>query len=314
MTRYIGARLLAAIPVALGVATVVFIVIRLSGDPVDLMLTTEASREEREALRHQLGLDQPPLVQYALWLTSALTGDLGHSLVTGEAVTDMVFRRIGPTFILAVTSLAIACVVGVTLGVLAGTRPRSWIDRASTTIAAIGVSTPTFWLGLMLVALFAVHLAWLPSGGMFSPLQPDWTDVPRHLLLPALTLAFPSVAVITRLTRASMLEIMRQEYVRTARAKGLREWHVVARHALRNALVSVVTIVGLQFGHLLGGTIIVEAVFGWPGVGTLMLHGISTRDFPLVQGAVLYVAVGFVLVSLAVDLLYGYLNPRIRYG
>lgn len=313
MRQYIAMRLLATIPVAIGVATIVFIVIRLSGDPVDLMLGSDAPREAREALRQRLGLDAPLTVQYVRWFASVAQGDLGTSLVSDEPVAAVIQRSVGPTLLLTVASLTLATVLGVTLGVLAAMRSGSLLDRLSTLMATLGVSMPTFWLGLVLVAVFAVELGWLPTGGMVSPRSPSLSDIPKHLVLPALTLALPAVAVIARLTRSSMLEVIGQDYVRTARAKGLRERGVILTHALKNALIPVVTIVGLQFGQLLGGAIIVEVIFSWPGVGSLMLSGINRRDFPLVQGTVLSVAMAFVLVTLAVDLLYGYLNPRIRY-
>lgn len=313
MTLYLLARLLAAVPVALGVATIVFVIIRLSGDPVSLMLGPEASFEAREELRRKLGLAEPIHLQYVSWLSSVARGDLGHSIINDDPVRDLVLRHLGPTILLTVTGLTLALVAGVLLGVLAATQPRTWIDRTSTVLATLGVSLPSFWLGLLLVAIFAVYLGWLPSGGMFSPRRPELAEVPRFLVLPAITLALPSIAIVARLTRSSMLEILGSDYVRTAHAKGLRERIVIFRHALKNALIPVVTMVGLQFGHLLGGAIIVEAIFNWPGVGSMMLEAIHAHDFPLVQGAVLYVALAFVLVSLAVDLLYGYLNPRIRY-
>lgn len=314
MTRYVAVRLLAAVPVALGVATIVFIVIRLSGDPVDLMLPPDASREQRDDLRQRLGLDAPPLVQYGAWLARLLVGDLGRSLLTGDPVAELVFRRVGPTVLLTVAALAIAVVLGVLLGTAAGVNRNSGIDRLSMVIAVLGTSMPSFWLGLLLLLLFSVRLRWLPTGGMFSPLGPRLEDLPSHLVLPAFTLAAWSMALIARLTRSSMLEVIGEDFIRTARAKGLRERVVVARHALKNALIPVVTVVGLQVGNLLGGAIIVEAIFNWPGVGSLMLTGISQRDFPLVQGAVLVIAMAFVLVTLLVDLLYAYLDPRIRYG
>lgn len=313
MSRYIATRLLATLPVALGVATVVFIVIRLSGDPIDLMLPPDASREQREDLRQRLGLDAPPHVQYLTWLGHLIVGDLGRSLVTGEPVADLVFRRLGPTVLLTVAALALAVVFGVLLGTAAGVDRNGGIDRLSMVVAVLGTSMPSFWLGLLLLLVFSVHLGWLPTGGMFSPRGPRLADLPSHLFLPAFTLAAWSMALIARLTRSSMLEVIGEDFIRTARAKGLRERAVVVRHALKNALIPVVTVVGLQVGNLLGGAVIVEAIFSWPGVGSLMLMGISQRDFPLVQGAVLVVALAFVLVTLLVDLLYVYLDPRIRY-
>jgi peptide/nickel transport system permease protein len=314
MGTYIARRVLAAVPVALGVATVVFLIIRLSGDPVDIMLGPTATAEARQNLRRQFGLDEPVPLQYATWLANAAHGDLGKSLSTGQPVTEMVFRRLGPTLLLASTGLLLAVVLGIPLGVLAGVQRNSWIDRSSVVLATVGTAVPSFWLGLVLLLVFSVRLGWLPSGGMFSPRNPQLMDVPSHLILPAITLALWSIALIARLTRSSMLEVIGDDFVRTARAKGLRERTVVVRHALKNALIPVITVVGLQFGQLLGGAIIAEAIFSWPGVGSLLLQGITTRDFPLVQGAVLYVACAFVLVSLLVDITYAYLNPRIRFG
>jgi ABC-type dipeptide/oligopeptide/nickel transport system permease component len=314
VTRYIVARLAATVPVALGVATIVFFIIRLSGDPVTLMLGYESTPEQRDALRQKLGLDQPAYVQYGSWLISVARGDLGRSLRTDEPVEDVVLRHVGPTVLLTSVALVITTLVGGLLGVLAGTRPRSWIDRSSTVLATLGISIPSFWLGLVLIDLFAVTLGWLPVSGMFSARRPEVAEVPRYLVLPALTLALPSIAIVARLTRSSMLEIMGRDYVRTARAKGLHERLVITRHGLKNAVIPVVTMIGLQFGYLLSGSIIVESVFAWPGVGSMMLDGIQSRDFPLVQGAVLFIALAFVLVSLGVDLLYGYLDPRIRYA
>lgn len=314
MSRYLAARLIAVLPVALGVATVVFIVIRLSGDPVDLMLPPDASREQRDELRHRLGLDEPAPVQYVTWLGRALVGDLGRSLVTGDPVIEMVLRRIGPTVLLTATALIIAVLLGVLLGTAAGVNRNRFVDRVAMVIAVLGTSMPSFWLGLLLLLVFSVRLGWFPTGGMFSPRGPRLEDLPAHLFLPALTLALWSMALIARLTRSSMLEIIGEDFIRTARAKGLRERMVVTRHALKNALIPVVTVIGLQVGNLLGGAVIVEAIFSWPGVGSLMLMGISQRDFPLVQGAVLVVALAFVLVTLTVDFVYAYLNPRIRYG
>jgi peptide/nickel transport system permease protein len=314
MGTYVIRRVLAAIPVALGVATVVFLIIRLSGDPVDIMLGPTATQEAREALRRQFGLDAPLPVQYVTWLARVAHLDLGTSLTTGRPVTEMVLNRFGPTLLLTSTGLALAVIVGIPLGVLAGVRRNSAIDRSSIVLATLGTAVPSFWFGLILLVVFSVRLGWLPTGGMFSPRNPQVQDIPSHLVLPALTLALWSIALIARLTRSSMLDVIGEDFIRTARSKGLRERTVIVRHALKNALIPIVTMVGLQFGQLLGGAIIAEAVFSWPGVGSLLLQGITSRDFPLVQGAVLYVASAFVLVSLIVDIIYAYLNPRIRFS
>jgi peptide/nickel transport system permease protein len=314
MATYIVRRVLAAVPVALGVATIVFLIIRLSGDPVDIMLGPTATAEARDSLRRQFGLDAPVPIQYVTWLARVAHGDLGTSLSTGRPVTEMVLNRFGPTLLLASTGLILAVIIGMPLGVLAGVRRNSWIDRSSIVLATIGTALPSFWFGLVLLVVFSVRLGWLPTGGMFSPRNPQIQDIPTHLILPAVTLALWSIALIARLTRSSMLDVIGEDFIRTARSKGLRERTVVVRHALKNALIPVITVVGLQFGQLLGGAIIAEAIFSWPGVGSLLLQGIFTRDFPLVQGAVLYVASAFVLMSLFVDILYAYLNPRIRFS
>ncbi len=306
MSAYVLRRLVLAVPTLVGVTLVVFALIRLvPGDPARLVLGLQASEEEVQRLRVQLGLDQPLPVQYARFLARLLQGDLGRSVVTGEPVLREIGARLPATVQLAVTSTVVATLAGVAAGVVSATRQYSWWDYAVMTVALFGISLPVFWLGLMLMLLFSVHLRWLPAGGYGTP---------AHLVLPTVTLAAFSVAIIARMTRSSLLEVLHQDYVRTAWAKGLSSRAVVLRHALKNALIPVVTVIGLQFGGLLGGAILTETVFAWPGMGRLLVGAIVARDYPVVQGTVLVFAALFTLVNLAVDVLYAYVDPRIHYG
>jgi ABC-type dipeptide/oligopeptide/nickel transport system permease component len=306
LSAYVLRRLVLAVPTLVGVTLVVFALIRLvPGDPARLVLGLQASEEEVQRLRVQLGLDQPLPVQYARFLARLLQGDLGRSVVTGEPVLREIGARLPATVQLAVTSTVVATLAGVALGVVSATRQYSWWDYAVMTVALFGISLPVFWLGLMLMLLFSVHLRWLPAGGYGTP---------AHLVLPTVTLAAFSVAIIARMTRSSLLEVLHQDYVRTAWAKGLSSRAVVLRHALKNALIPVVTVIGLQFGGLLGGAILTETVFAWPGMGRLLVGAIVARDYPVVQGTVLVFAALFTLVNLAVDVLYAYVDPRIHYG
>ena len=296
------------------------------GDPVAIMIGTEgvADREMVANLRRELGLDQPLHVQYFRFLRRAALGDLGTSIRTREPVRVEVMSRFPATAELAVAALCLSTLIGVGAGVTSAVRQYSLIDHAGMVGAMLGASIPVFWLGLMLILVFAVRYPLLPVSGRGAPFseaavvlfQGDASLLVRalrHLILPAVCLGLSRAAVVARLTRSSMLEVLRQEYVRTARAKGLRERAVIYRHALRNALIPIVTIVGLQFGFLLGGAVIAEVVFSWPGVGRLAVDGILARDYPVVQGCVLLVAAIFVLLNLSVDILYAWLNPRIRY-
>ena len=306
MSAYVLRRLVLAVPTLVGVTLVVFALIRLvPGDPARLVLGLQASEEEVQRLRVQLGLDQPLPVQYARFLARLLQGDLGRSVVTGEPVLREIGARLPATVQLAVTSTVVATLAGVAAGVVSATRQYSWWDYAVMTVALFGISLPVFWLGLMLMLLFSVHLRWLPAGGYGTP---------AHLVLPTVTLAAFSVAIIARMTRSSLLEVLHQDYVRTAWAKGLSSRAVVLRHALKNALIPVVTVIGLQFGGLLGGAILTETVFAWPGMGRLLVGAIVARDYPAVQGTILVFAALFTLVNLAVDVLYAYVDPRIHYG
>jgi len=253
-------------------------------------------------------------VQYAHWIGHVARGDLGRSLWMKRPVLGEVLTRLRATLLLTATALVLSTTVGVALGVAAATRPNSILDRLSAVASLFGASMPSFWLGIVLMVVFALWLGWLPASGMYAPHGGgDLKDLLSHLVLPAVTLAAASVTIVTRLTRSAMLETLSQDYVRTARAKGVGNRGVVLRHGLANALVPIVTVVGVQAGYLLGGAVLTETVFAWPGVGTLMVQGILARDFPLVQGCVLVVALSFVLVNLAVDLLYVWLDPRIRY-
>ncbi len=307
MLRYVGARLVMAVPVLLGVTVLVFSMLYLlPGDPVQAMLGESAtSAEHVERLRHELGLDDPIYVQYARFLGNALRGDLGRSLVSRHQVLDEILSQFPATAELALASMAIAVIVGVTLGVLAAIRQNSWLDTLSMFVALLGVSMPGFWLGLMLIFFFSLRLGWFPATGQGGP---------ERLILPATALGIGAAAIIARLTRSSMVEVLRQEYVTTARAKGLAEHVVILRHALQNALIPVVTMVGLQFGYLLAGAVIIETVFARQGIGRLIITSILAKDFPLVQGAVLFTACLYVLVNLLVDISYAVLDPRIRYG
>ncbi|OLA99330.1 MAG: hypothetical protein AUG01_13780 [Candidatus Rokubacteria bacterium 13_1_20CM_2_69_58] len=315
MRRYLARRLLLLVPVLAGVSVVIFMVLHLSpGDPVEIMLGSQATQEDRARLRAELGLDQPLHVQYGRWLGHVARGDLGRSLWMKRPVLDEVLGRFKATLVLTGTALLLSSLAGVALGVASAIRPNSVLDRLSAVASLFGASMPTFWLGIVLMVIFALWLGWLPASGMYAAYGGgDLRDLLAHLVLPAVTLAAASVTIIARLTRATMLETLGQDYIRTARAKGVVERAVVLRHGLKNALIPIVTVVGVQAGYLLGGAVLTETVFAWPGVGTLMVQGILARDFPLVQGCVLVVALSFVLVNLAVDLLYAWLDPRIRY-
>lgn len=315
MRTYLVRRLLLVGPVLLGVSVVVFMVLHLSpGDPAEIMLGPQATKEDLERLRVELGLTEPLPVQYLRWLGHVVQGDLGRSLWMKRPVLAEVLVRFKATLILTGSALLLSTLGGIALGVASATRPHSLLDRLSAVASLFGISMPVFWLGIVLMVIFALWLGWLPAAGMYAPYGGgDLRDLLAHLALPAVTLAAASMTIVARLTRSTMLETLGQDYVRTARAKGVVEHRVVLRHGLRNALIPIVTVVGVQVGYLLGGAVLTETVFAWPGVGTLMVQGILARDFPLVQGCVLVVALGFVLVNLAVDLLYAWLDPRIRY-
>lgn len=305
MLQYLIKRVVLAAPVLLGVSIVVFTIIRLiPGDPAQVMAGQNATREVVEGIRNTLGLDRPIVVQFGIFLRNAARGDLGRSLFNGAPVVEELVQRFPRTIRLAVASMLVASLIGIPAGILSATRHLSWVDSIVMVLALVGVSMPVFWLGLNLILVFAVRLRWLPAIGHETPL---------HLILPSITLGMASAAIIARMTRSAMLEVLRQEYVRTARAKGVAESSVIRRHALRNGLIPVVTVVGLQLGTLLSGAVLTESVFAWPGVGRLLVDAVLARDYPVIQGAVLLIATTFVFLNVLVDMLYGALDPRIRY-
>jgi len=309
--RFLLRRLLLVAPTVFGVITLVFLLIHcIPGDPVDVMLGETASVADKAQLRRQLGLDQPVALQYGRYLVRLAHGDLGRSLHSGRPVRRLIVARYPATLELAAGALLVAVVLAAPLGVLAAplgvlaaARPRSAFDAAGRVVAVLGIALPNFWLGPLLILLFAIDLEWAPVSGRGGL---------AHLVLPALTLGFGMAAVLTRMLRATLLERLGDDYVRTARAKGAGEMRVVLRHALRNAVLPVVTVLGLQAGALLAGAIITETIFAWPGLGRLTLLAIQTRDYPLVQGCILVIALSYVGVNLVTDLLYGCIDPRVR--
>ena len=289
----------------LGVVTVVFLIVHLiPGDPIEIMLGEQALAVDREALRHEMGLDKPIHLQYVAFLKGLVRGDLGQSLHTKQPVLTSIARRLPATIELAAAAMAVALLLAIPLGLLAAYKKDSLVDQGSMLFALLGISMPNFWLGPLLIIVFSLKLGWFPVSGRGSL---------AHVVLPAITLGTAMAAILTRMTRASMLDVIQSDYITTARAKGVRESLVVLKHAFRNALIPVVTIVGLQIGGLLAGSIITETIFAWPGIGRLTIQAINARDYPLVQGCVLIIALGYVLVNFATDLLYGLIDPRIRY-
>lgn len=335
MGRYILKRLLNLIPVLLGITLVVFILLHLiPGDPAQILAGTRATPEIVEGIREQLGLNKPLPVQYLLFLGNLLRFNLGNSIMSGASIIQEIAIRWPATFELSVAAMFIALILGIPAGVLAAVRKNSAIDNLTMSGSLLGVSMPVFWLGLLLIYLFAVNWQWLPPGlrisqeaaSSFKPLtgfyvldallQLNWKalkDVLAHLVLPGLTLSTIPLAIIARITRSAMLEVLSQDYIRTARAKGVLERWVIFKHALKNALLPVVTIIGLQFGTLLSGAILTETIFSWPGIGFWIYDGILNRDYPVVQGGVIFVSISFVLINLLVDISYVFLDPRIQY-
>lgn len=306
MLSYTVKRLLFLIPILYTVSTLVFFFIHLiPGDPVDAILGEQALVSDREALRQQLGLDEPLWEQQIRFIDSLLHGDLGTSLFTQQPVTEMILQRFPATLHLALIAILITLFMAIPLGVGASLTRGSWVDRGGMLFSLLGISMPNFWLGPLLALLFAVQLDWLPLSGR---------ELPGSVILPAITLGTSMAALTSRLSRSSMLDVLREDYVRTARAKGLSESVVIGKHALKNALNPVVTIVGLQFGALMAGAIVTEKVFSWPGIGTLLLTSIERRDYPVVQGCILTIAATYVLINLITDLLYARLDPRVRLG
>ncbi|MFN8523206.1 MAG: ABC transporter permease [Chloroflexota bacterium] len=316
MRAYVLGRLVSAIPVLLGVSVVIFLLMKLiPGDAAQVLAGPSATRDEVEMIREDLGLNEPLHVQYGRWLARAVRGDLGRSIELRAPVTVMVLERFKNTAVLAGASMLLAVAVGVTAGVISATRPLSAFDRLAMIGALFGNSMPTFWLGLVLILVFSLGLRMFPSNGMYDIREAGGLpDLLHHLVLPSITLAGVSAAILARVTRSSMLEVINREYVTTARAKGLNDRHVIWGHALKNALLPVVTVMGVQMGYLLGGSILVETVFSWPGLGLQLFRAIGSRDLPLVQGGVMLVSVVFVFLNLAVDVLYAFLDPRVRYS
>ncbi|NCA74591.1 MAG: ABC transporter permease [Gammaproteobacteria bacterium] len=304
MFKYIARRVLFLIPVLIGVSFIVFSLLYLTpGDPARMVLGDQATEEAVQEFRNKEGLNDPFLMQYGRYVYKALQGDIGRSYMTRRPVSDEILSAFPATIKLAAFSMCIAILLGIPFGIISAIRQYSLFDSITMVFAMVGLSMPVFWLGILLILFFSVQLRWLPSSGF---------DSFAAMVLPSITLAAQSVAIVTRMTRSSMLEVVRQDYIRTARAKGQKESVVIWRHALGNALIPVVTVVGLQFGHLLGGAVLTESIFSIPGVGRLMVEAIKMRDYPLVQGGVLYIAVAFSLVNLLVDLVYAWIDPRIK--
>ncbi len=317
MSRYIARRLLAMIPLLLGVSFIVFSLLNiLPGDPVSIMLSSNPhvtpDAETIAQLRAQYGLDKPLMTQYMIFLRNLFRGDLGTSMYTQQPVVTTIVERMPATIQLALAALIISTTVAIPLGVISAVQQYSWIDHLCLVGSLIGISMPSFWLGLLLMLTFSLKLRWLPLSGI-GYLHNGIGDVLRHLAMPASTLGFGMAALLARVTRSSMLEVLGQDYIRTARAKGLHDKVVVYRHALRNALIPILTVSGMQFGYLLGGSVIVETIFSWPGIGRLAVNSIMNRDLAVVQGTVLVFTLLFILINLVVDILYAAIDPRIQY-
>lgn len=311
MKSYFLRRLLMVIPVLLGVTFLVFSSVRLiPGDPATAIAGENATPELIEQVRRELGLDKPILTQYVAFLNKAVQGDFGKSLRSDLKVSDEIKRALPNTIKLTVAAMILAAVGGIGLGILSATRANTWVDSTAMGVALLGVSMPVFWLGLLLMILFSLKLPmWIGWG-----LPPTGTGSFRHLILPSLTLAANSMAILARMTRSTMLEVLRRDFIRTARAKGLADRIVIMKHGLKNAMIPIITIMGLQIGTLLGGAVLTETVFTWPGMGRLIVEHLGYRDYPTVQASVLVVALGVVFVNLFVDMLYGLIDPRIRYS
>lgn len=334
MFNYIVKRILMLIPVLIGVSIIVFLIMRVfSPDPAPIVLGQHATQESVEAWREANGLNEPVYLQYFHFITGALTGDLGNSYYTKAPVFKEIFARFPATIELALVAIILASIIGILIGVISAVKKNTIFDNAGMLVALVGVSVPVFWLGILLIILFSGTLHWLPSSGRIDPLlmpgrvtgfylidsliegnTDAFIDALRHLILPGATLAMYSMAIIARMTRSSMLETLHQDYIRTARAKGVSEGRVIRKHALRNGLIPIVTVIGLQLGILLGGAVLTETVYSWPGIGSYTVACILKSDFPVVQGVVLLIATVFVLVNLLVDVIYVFIDPRIKYS
>lgn len=306
MKKYLLQRSLLLLPTLLGALSLVFVLIHLiPGDPVDVMLGETAGAADKQALRKTLGFDRPLAAQYRAFLVKLAAGDLGRSLFEPASVTEIIRARLPATLELAASAMLAALLISFPLAIVAAVRPGGWLDRAALLFSLLGLSLPNFWLGPLLMIVFSIQLGWTPVSGRGGI---------SHLLLPAVTLGLGMAAILVRILRANLLQVIRQDFVQTARAKGLRETKVWLKHVLRNALLSVITIMSLQFGGLLAGSLITETIFSWPGIGRLTIQAIQTRDYPLVQGCVLVIALSYVLINFATDLLYKLADPRVTYG
>ena len=314
MRKYIIKRLLIMIPVFFGMTALVFFLSNMTpGSPVDAMITPEMGAEDVEYLKHQMGLDQPIYVQYFKWLGRMFQGNLGYSYRTSNPVIRDIGERIVPTLTLTLTVLAVSVLFGVTLGVLAACKPYSIWDTLASGLSFLGSSLPSFFAALILVYIFSVKLGWLPTGGMYTSVSNhSLADLLKHLILPTISMALASSGNYIRQTRSAMLEVMGEEYIKMARAKGMREKTVLYRHALRNALLPIVTTIGMSVPGLVGGAVIIEQIFGWPGMGTLMVLSVTYRDYPVIMGITMYITIAVLLTNLIMDLLYAFLDPRIR--
>ena len=313
MTGYIIRRVLATIPVLVVVALVVFALIRFApGDPAAIIAGQESTQEEVEGIRRQLGLDRPLPVQLGIWFRDILRGDLGQSILSKHEVSELIVQRVVPTLSLAVLTEIIALVVAIPIGVLAAWKANSWIDRVVMVFATLGFSIPVFWLGFILIFFFAVKIPLFPAAGYIAPSE-DFFSYLHRLALPALATGVIIMALIARMTRATVLETLREDYVRTARSKGLSENIVLIRHALRNAALPIITVIGLGVAALLSGLVVTESVFGIPGLGRLLLNAIVSRDYPIIQGTILIISVVYVIINLLVDISYAFFDPRVRY-
>jgi peptide/nickel transport system permease protein len=316
VAEYVLRRLVLLVPTLVGISVLVFALVRfLPGDVIDALIGTEGSLtpEQRETLARMLGLDAPIHVQYVRWMGSLLRADLGVSLRSAEPVQQLIVQRIVVTAELAILAVCLSTALAVPLGVLAAIRRNGKLDLAANVVGLIGLSFPSFWLATMLLLIASTYLKWRPALSWVNPLEQPGASL-QQMLLPTISLSVALMAVVMRMTRSSMLEVLGRDYVRTARAKGLRERTVLVRHAVKNAAIPVITVIGLQIGHLLGGAVIIEQIFGLPGIGWMILTGIYERDYPVVQGGVLVVALCFVLINIVIDLLYACVDPRIRYG
>jgi peptide/nickel transport system permease protein len=313
VVSYLTGRLLALVPVLLVVAAVVFLMIHLTpGDPARVLLGQDATPEQVQALRHELGLDRPLLVQFVLWLGRALRGDLGLSFFQHLPVTIDIVQHASPTLLLSLMAITVSLLIGIPAGVISAVFRNSWLDQGSLALAMLGAAVPSFWLGLSMIVIFAVNLGWLPSSGYRSPAEGLGLSL-HYLLLPAFALGLPNSSLIIRFTRSSLLDVIGNDYIMTARAKGVGERAVIFHHALRNALVPILTVIGLTFAALMGGAVVTETVFSLPGIGQLVVSSVLRRDYPVIQGVILTVATAYVLINLGVDLLYFLVDPRVKY-